>query len=88
MDLTYTIDQVLGPKMQSKHGDRYHVLGTRQLLNRDRYNVLFGMFVSNRYQTDICLEPNREKEALGHHFHSLFPLQKCKIQFIQTEVSV
>ena len=21
-------------------------------------------------QTDICLEPNREKEAPGHHFHS------------------
>ena len=39
-------------------------------------------------QTDICLELNREKEPPGHRFHSLFPLQKCKIQFIQTEVSV
>ena len=39
-------------------------------------------------QTDIGLAPNREKEAPGYHFHSLFPLQKCKIQFIQTEVSV
>ena len=27
-------------------------------------------------QKDICLEPNREKEAPGHHFHSLLPLQK------------
>ena len=45
-------------------------------------------FQTDTRQTDICLEPNREKEAPGHHFHSLFPLQKCKIQFIQTKVSV
>ena len=38
-------------------------------------------------QTDICLEPKREKEAPGHHFHSLFPLQKCKIQFL-SDISI
>ena len=49
MNLTYTIDLVLCPKVQSKNVYRYDVLGTRQLLNRDRYIVLFGILVSNIY---------------------------------------
>ena len=31
--------------------------------------------LSNRY---ICLEPNREKEGPGHHFHSLFPFKSAR----------
>ena len=66
MNLTYTIDQVLCPKVQSKHRDRYHVLGTRKLLNRDRYNVLFGMSVSNRYSfvKQISIWNQTEKKKL------------------------
>ena len=44
-NITYTIDHVLCPKVKSKCIDRYHVLDTRWLLNRDRYNVLFWMLV-------------------------------------------
>ena len=78
MNLTYTIDQVLCPKVQSKHGDRYHVLGTRQLLNRDRYNVLFGMLVSNRYSfvKQISVWNQTEKKKLQGTIFTLFFLYK------------
>ena len=74
MNLTYTIDQVLCPKKQSKHGDRYHVLVTRQLLNRDRYNVLFGMLVSNRYPfvKQISVWNQTEKKELKGTTFTLF----------------
>ena len=51
-------------KKHIKHGDWYDVLYTRWLSNRDRYQVLFGILVSNRYsftkqilvyQTNTCL---------------------------------
>ena len=70
--------QVLCPKVQSKHGDRYHVLGTRQLLNRDRYNVLFGMLVSNRYSfvKQISVWNQTEKKKLQGTTFTLFFLYK------------
>ena len=78
LNLTYTIYQVLCPKVQNKHGDRYHVLGTRQLLNRDRYNVLFGMLVSNRYLfvKQISVWNQTEKNKPQGTTFSLFFLYK------------
>ena len=70
--------QVLCPKVQSKHGDRYHVSGTRQFLNRDRYNVLFGMLVSNRYSfvKQISVWNQTEKKKLQGTTFTLFFLYK------------
>ena len=72
-------------KEKSKHGDGYIVFGSR---DRDRYKMLVNIIVSNRYsfttQMHVC-NLNREKEAPGHHFHSILPLPKCKIRFFQIE---
>ena len=78
MNLTYTIDQVMCPKVQSKHGDRYNVLGTIWLLNRDRYNVLFGMVVSNRYSfvKQIFVWNQTEKKKPQRTTFTLFCLYK------------
>ena len=78
LNLTYTINQVLCPKVQSKHGDIYHVLGTRQLLNIDRYNLLFGMLVSNRYLfvKHISVWNQTEKKTLQGLTFTLFFLYK------------
>ena len=83
MNLTYKIDQVLCPKMQSKHGVRYHVLGTRQLLNRDRYKVLSGMLISNRYSfvKQISVWNQTEKNKLQGTTFTLFFLYKSQEVF-------
>ena len=61
-------------KVQNKPGDRYNVLGTRWLLNRDTYNVLLGMVVLNRYslvkQTSVWKQT--EKKNLQSTTFTLF----------------
>ena len=62
-------------KVNSKYRDRHTVLGTKLLANRDRYKMLFGVLVTNRYAfaTQIFVwSLNREKEGPGHHFQFHF----------------